>query len=311
MKKLKIRDGFKGEKVIYIPEKILRDAKEKALELFHIYITQIGYFPNATNHYRERGKGCHENILIYCVQGKGYCVLDHKQHEVNANQFILIPATTKYICYWADEADPWSIYWLHYTSDKITLINQLLNIKISNPPTSFALNEEAITMWQNIYSTLEMGYSHEHLISASFSLYYLLAIFLFPKYNTGGHNEGNMITRTIEYMRSNLHTQLSVEEIAANSYLSVSHFSYLFKKTTGVSPVDYFIQLKLQKACQLLFFGTKHIKEIATELGYDNPYYFSRLFKKYIGKAPKEYRRPVKNRDSLYPDQRLLPTKEG
>lgn len=78
-----------------------------------------------------------------------------------------------------------------------------------------------------------------------------------------------------------------------------------------MSPVDYFIQLKMQRACQLLFFGTKHIKEIATDLGYDNPYYFSRLFKKYIGKAPKEYRRPVKDKDTPYPNQRLLQAKES
>jgi|SRR5690606_11622986 len=108
-KKLKIRDGFEGEKVIYIPEKILIDAKERTPALFPMYITQIGYFPRATHHYRERKTGCHENILIYCILGKGYCILDDKRYEVNANQFILIPATDKYICYWADESTPWTI----------------------------------------------------------------------------------------------------------------------------------------------------------------------------------------------------------
>src|SRR5690606_36689880 len=110
-KKLKIRDGFEGGKVICIHEKILGDARAKTPEVFHIYITQIGYFPKAANHYRERSRGCHENILIYCTQGKGHCILDNKQHVVEANEYIMIPATTKYICYWADEQAPWTIYW--------------------------------------------------------------------------------------------------------------------------------------------------------------------------------------------------------
>jgi len=293
-KKLKIRDGFEGEKVIYIPEKILKEAKQKTRELFHIYITQIGYFPKAANHYRERKKGCQENILIYCIQGKGHCILDNKQHEINSNQFILIPATSKYICYWADKYAPWTIYWLHYSSDQITIINQSLNIGISKSPVQIPLNENAITIWQNIYKTLEMGYSHENLISASFSLYYLLATFLFPERHANNNYEGDIITRTIEDMRENLHTKLAAEEMASRNRLSVSHFSSLFRKSTGMPPIDYFIHLKMQKACQLLYFGSNPVKGIAMELGYDNPYYFSRLFKKHIGTSPKEYRQTSK-----------------
>lgn len=293
-KKLKIRDGFEGEKVIYIPERILNEAKEKTLELFHVYITQIGYFPKAAHHYRARKTGCLENILIYCVQGKGHCVLDNKQYEVTANQFIIIPATSKYVCYWADEATPWTIYWLHYASNHINIINKSLNIEISKAPVTIPPNENSIKIWHNIYKTLEMGYSHENLISASFSLFYLLATFLFPERHADEDYEGDIITRTIDHMRKNLHTRLTVEEMASKNRLSVSHFSSLFRKATAMPPLDYFIHLKMQKACQLLYFGTNHVKEIAMELGYDNPYYFSRLFKKYIGTSPKEYRKKNK-----------------
>lgn len=294
-KKLKIRDGFEGEKVIYIPEKIVKDSHDKTPELFNIYITQIGYFPKAANHYRERKNGCQENILIYCTQGSGHCILDNKQHEVHANQFILIPATDKYICYWADEQTPWTIYWLHYSSSQISTINRTLNIDVSKPPVPIPLNENAITIWQNIYRTLEMGYSHENLISASFSFHYLLATFLFPGRHTNNNDEGDIITRTIEEMRQSVHSKLTVEEMAAKHRLSVSHFSSLFRKSTGMPPMDYFIHLKMQKACQLLYFGSNHVKGIAMELGYDNPYYFSRLFKKYIGTSPKDYRLKSKN----------------
>lgn len=291
-KKIKIRDGFEGEKVIYIPEKVLKEAKEKSPDLFHIYLTQIGYFPKAAFHYRERKKGCEDNILIYCLHGKGHCILDNKRHEVNPNQFVLLPATNKYISYWADDDDPWTIYWLHFTSDQINTVNNSLNINISKSPIQIPLNENAISIWQNIYQTLEMGYSHENLISASFCLYYLLATFLFPErhvYNSADNN-GDIITRSIQNMRNNLNAKLTVEDMASQHRLSLSHFSSLFRKATGMSPIDYFIHLKMQKACQLLYLDRNRIKAIAMQLGYDNPYYFSRLFKKYIGSSPKEYR---------------------
>jgi AraC-like DNA-binding protein len=55
-------------------------------------------------------------------------------------------------------------------------------------------------------------------------------------------------------------------------------------------PLDYFIHLKLQKACLLLFSTDRKVRTIAEELGYDDPYYFSRLFKKYMKSSPEIYR---------------------
>ena len=72
--------------------------------------------------------------------------------------------------------------------------------------------------------------------------------------------------------------------------LSASHFSSLFRKATGMSPMDYFIHLKLQKACLLLYSSDTKIKKIAHTIGYDDPYYFSRLFKKYLNISPDQYR---------------------
>ena len=65
----------------------------------------------------------------------------------------------------------------------------------------------------------------------------------------------------------------------------------VFKEQTGHSPMDYFIQLKMQHACKLLAFRRDSIGQIGKELGYQDPYYFSRAFRKVIGMSPTEYRR--------------------
>jgi AraC-like DNA-binding protein len=137
-----------------------------------------------------------------------------------------------------------------------------------------------------------MGYSIENLCNASFCLYHLIATFLFPDKHipTGSNVEPDIITRTIINMKENLGNRLTVEDMAKKHQLSSSHFSNIFHKATGMPPIDYFIHLKMQRACQLLYMNENKIKSIAMSLGYDDPFYFSRVFKKNMGISPEQYK---------------------
>jgi AraC-like DNA-binding protein len=293
---LKRRDGFEGEKFISVPQKVWKDIFKKNPIFFQIYITHIGYFPRATFHYRERRKGCEENILIYCLQGKGHYILGDKRYEVVANQFLLIPATDEYIRYWADVEDPWTIYWVHFNGTDMDGFNEFLNLNVNKGPVNIPFNEKAIEIWHNMYQTLEMGYSIENLCSANFSLYNFVATFLFPERHIAvAKNEStDIITLTVMHMRENLDKRLTVDDMAKKHSLSSSYFSILFRKATGMPPIDYFIHLKMQKACQLLYSDEVKIKGVAMGLGYDDPYYFSRIFKKFMGVSPEQYRLSAK-----------------
>ncbi|ACT93099.1 AraC family transcriptional regulator [Dyadobacter fermentans] len=290
------RDGFDGEKLISLPPGILKDVAQRNPALFQIYITHIGYFPKALFHYRERRKGCEDNILIYCIQGKGHYVIGDKKFEVSANQFILLPATDQYIRYWADHDDPWTIYWVHFTGAGIDNFNQSLQIAPQKGPVDILFNEKTLDIWHRIYQSLEMGYSLENLANATMCLHYFTAMFLFPEKHltTEGTEKTDLITETITHMRLNLDQKLSVEDMARQHQLSCSHFSMLFRKGTGMAPVDYFIHLKMQKACQLIYANEGKIKEIAMSLGYDDPFYFSRVFKKNMGQSPEQYKLTAK-----------------
>ncbi|WP_158797584.1 AraC family transcriptional regulator [Pedobacter sp. L105] len=289
---IKRRDGFEGEKIISIPPKVWKDCLKKFPELFHIYITHIGYFPKASFHYRERKTGCDDNILIYCLQGKGYYMINNKRFEVHPNQFFLLPATSEYTRYWADEEEPWTIYWVHFTGSIIENFNTSLDIKSLKGPVQIPFNAKALEIWDNIYQSLELGYSIENLCNASFCLYHLIAAFLFydKHIETKKDNPYDIITSTIVNMKACIDKKLTVEDMAKQHLLSASHFSNLFRKATGMPPIDYFIHLKMQKACQLLYSNETKIKLIAMDLGYDDPYYFSRLFKKYMGLSPEQYK---------------------
>jgi AraC-like DNA-binding protein len=136
---------------------------------------------------------------------------------------------------------------------------------------------------------------------------------LFPEKprNDQKRSTGDTISDVISYMRSKLNDILSIKEMALKSDLSISHFSCLFHKATGVPPLEYFIRLKLERACILLYDSDIKIKDIASMLGYEDPYYFSRLFKKYMDMSPHQYRRLKDNREAIKPKEWLLKEPES
>jgi AraC family transcriptional regulator, arabinose operon regulatory protein len=91
-------------------------------------------------------------------------------------------------------------------------------------------------------------------------------------------------------MQEHLHENLGLNQLSSYFNYSASRFSHLFKKKTGYAPIDYFIQLKMQKASQQLDFTEKTVKEIASDMGFDDPYYFSKRFRKIFGMSPSQYR---------------------
>jgi AraC-like DNA-binding protein len=286
------RDGFDGEKIISLPDSVWRNAIKENPVLGQLYVTHIGYFPNAAFHYRERKNGCADNILIYCLHGKGWYEIKDRRFEVGAGEFILLPATKEYLTYGADESDPWTIYWVHFSGKDMSVFNRSFGIGLFDGPQKIFFNEKGLQIWDTMYQNLEMGYSKENLANTNLCLYHFIATFVYPDkhHNEKKQDARDMIKDTILYMRKELNGKLTVQDMARENNLSASHFASLFRKGTGMSPMDYFIHLKLQKACLMLYNSDTKIKEIAGAIGYEDPYYFSRLFKKYMRVSPDTYR---------------------
>jgi len=107
-------------------------------------------------------------------------------------------------------------------------------------------------------------------------------------------NEEN-IDKSVAYMRSHLAESLTVARLASMAHISNSHFFVLFKKRTGRAPIDYFIRLRMAHAATLLEETEAPVRQIAACVGYDDEFYFSRLFKLANNVAPSVYRRRVKS----------------
>lgn len=98
------------------------------------------------------------------------------------------------------------------------------------------------------------------------------------------------IEAAINHMLQHVNKPLRVSTLSAIAGVSVSHFFPLFKSATGCTPIDFFTHLRMRRACELLRNRNLSVKETADLLGYDDPYYFSRIFKSVMGVAPREYR---------------------
>lgn len=286
------KDGFEGQRAILLPRKIISKFCLKNPLINGAYITALGYYPRAKFHYRERTVGIDQHILIYNQEGQGWAEIDDKKYSLYPGDCLVIPAGRSNR-YGADEKNPWTIYWAHFkgaVSD--AFVNSFIE-KTGSYNCAVGHNENRIKAFEEIYTNLERGYGQDNISYVNMSFMGFLSSFLFSDAfdaATSKENTFDIVNTSIEFMQKNLDNLLDLKTVAQHVNISASHYSFLFKKKTGFSPMEYLTHLKVQKACQYLQFTTLRIKEIALSLGIDDPYYFSRVFTKVMSISPKSYR---------------------
>lgn len=110
-------------------------------------------------------------------------------------------------------------------------------------------------------------------------------------------NSNNIIRQSIDIMNSNILNDISISDISYSLGMSLTNFSTIFKKATGISPNKYFTNLKLKKAKEML--GYQSVTEVAFSLGYDNISYFINIFKRNFGITPKQYSLNLINKSQI------------
>ena len=283
----KIKEGFEGQVACILPQ-----AKRKfcATHPFckRLYITDIGYYPNAAFHNRKRIHGCQQFVLIYCVKGEGWYSIKNKTFSIKQNQYFILPKSVAHE-YGAQLKNPWSIYWVHFTGENAAYFANYLQGKNSSGPALTTPSALRLMIFEDILSHLEFLNDSNNLIYANSGLYAFLASFKRLHLQNADNNK-NPIEIVIAFMKSNLDKNLTLEDFADHVHMSSSHLSALFRKKTKYSPINLFTTLKIQKASQLLLDQKYSVKEIASSLGYEDPYHFSRVFKNTMGVSPKYFK---------------------
>ena len=102
--------------------------------------------------------------------------------------------------------------------------------------------------------------------------------------------QNHWIKVAIEYIGKNYMNQIALSDIARETRLSESHLSSLFKAETGINFLQYLNEVRINAAIRLLSSSSMNVSEIARSTGFPNPGYFTKIFRRFMGKTPTEYR---------------------
>ena len=292
---MKIKSGFNGERSLVLPRVIIDIMENDPLTRL-LHITDIGYYPKALHHYRQRNPPIDQYVLIYCVDGSGWYEINDTRYEVKENQYFILPANIPHT-YAASKEAPWTIYWAHFKGTQAKdFVSDDLAPKTIAPSTDSRIANR-INLFEEVFTTLNDSFEIENIRYAVSAFYYFLESMRYFKLyrKVGNHkHDSDVIESTIHFLEENIERRISLNEIAEYSGFSLSYLSAMFKERTGYSPLTYFNLLKIRKACELLNTTTMKLNQISFKLGFDDQFYFSRLFSKIMGVSPKAYRNKLK-----------------
>jgi AraC family transcriptional regulator, arabinose operon regulatory protein len=291
---IRIREGFPKQRLVVIPSSVIKRCRNLPIVRL-IYVTDIGMYPAAPHHFVERENGCLQAILICCLEGSGYLEMDNTSHKVQPGHVIVIPPGIPHV-YRADKTDPWSICWIHFTGEETLAVMASLGANRTSPllyVPDIRLLQEA---FEEVYATLNYHYSDAGLLAMTSELLRMIAAITlhYGHIRRPRQSVEDRVMATQSFMQRHVDMKLTLKDLAVQSGQSAPYYSKLFKARSSQSPMAYFIQLKIRKACELLDRTELPVRDIAARVGYDDPYYFSRIFKKVQGRSPARYRISVK-----------------
>ncbi len=290
---VQIKDGFVGSRMKVMSDDIKNlMASDPMTSVLHV--TDIGFFPHAKCHYRNRDDGAPQFILIYCVDGSGWINCNGSLSILKKNRFFIIPSGTPH-SYGASEEEPWSIYWIHFAGTMAPVFGDGFSQPCPIPVTETSRIANRISIFEELYSSLETGYTIEKLRYATSVLWYLLGSFKYVDFYKQSSPDYNKVKSTVEsgchFLTENLERDISLGDLCSYLGYSESYCQSLFRQYTGKTPMQYLTDLRLQTACRLLEMTNLKINQICLKVGIKDQYYFSRIFAREIGVPPSEYRK--------------------
>ena len=269
-----------------------------------IHVNSCGYnfFDPSINRVQiARSKGRLDYQLLYIQEGSGEFLLNGKMEVLKKGSLCFFrPHVPQIYSYSNDETT--IAYWVHFSG---SWAPQILD--------SLSTAEQAVYQIENglFFSEAILKISRElqvhdynyDLVCASLLLELITKISrsvnLTPAPNT---QIGNAFAPALNIMNNQYQRDLSIDEYADLCGMSTYYFVRKFKEFTGYSPHFYVIKVRMERAKEFLLTTNMNISEISYAVGYDNPLYFSRMFKKYTGSSPVNFRKQI-NAPLLYVEE--------
>ena len=253
-----------------------------------------------------RPKGRLDYQLLYIVSGKGHFYFHGEDRVVYAGRMVLIQPRQEQRYEYFGEDKP-EVYWVHFTGSDVKNILRSYNIPMDDPIFySGASSTYSYLFKEMIHELQTCKTGYEDLLAM-----YLRQIFLLvqrtrqeerPTVSTYIQEEMEFARR---YFNEHYNEPISIQEYAESRNMSVCYFQRNFKQIVKHTPMQYLLTIRVNNAASLLETTDYSMAEIAAIIGYEDPLYFSRLFRKIKGVSPRDYRNLVKDgaKESTYQEE--------
>ncbi len=242
--------------------------------------------------------------LFLCLKGRGYLEQSGNYESVSAGQIGWLNVNHPH-AHWADREDPWEVYWLRVQGSQIEATYKILSTMLPCLVFNFTSVERIGEEYESVFEIMrERPKIAEARLNASMAA--LIALLFeslneepsYPTYSTG-------IGKCVDAMRFAYHKPWKIAELARLSGMSEPHLFRVFKKETGLSPMVWLRRERMNHAKRRLVETNDSIAEIAEQVGFEDPFYFSREFKRVSELSPRAFRESEVRHSSI------LNTKKG
>ena len=280
------------EFMISITGNSINNWDDNGIENIHepVFVTSCGYQKFITRNFRiSRNHGRVDYQIIYLLKGKGFYSFGKEIVEIpEGNLIVFIPNQPQnYEYHFQDSTE---LYWLHfsgYAAKELLIRSNLLGKQVY----FIGKISKCVELFKKIINEVQIKRPLFQSI-ASANLAELICIFGRKLSDRKSQNivMSNDSFRNITiYMYSNYNRKMKVEELANICNLSLDRFTHKFKELIGMTPIECLTKIRVEEAKYLLSNSFLNITEISSIIGYDNPLYFSRVFKKITGSSPRNY----------------------
>ena len=233
-----------------------------------------------------------EYLLMYLKEGNLYLVRNRVESMYGSGSVLLLPPDEEYHLHF-DGKRQTTAYWLTFagfSSAQLVADSGLTTQGCFQAPADSDLS----VLFEGILrQSLPASADARRLSLNSLGLFMQLLAAVVPRAECQGDAlEGGTkaLAYAVHQIQSDLSMPLDVEDMAHSLQMSASHFIRSFKAQVGYSPLAYQTRLRIERAKDLLRGTSLRVSEIALQIGYQNPMYFSSTFKKHTGMTPLEYR---------------------
>lgn len=241
--------------------------------------------------------------MAFVLSGHGNYRIDDRIYEVSEGDLIVINAGQKHQALVCDTSNPTTEFFVGFSDIQFPgLPGNHLPLPGGTPilHTTGDLRQKFFKLSTSMTAENAISQTGRYLMLKSYLVQMLVLLLrtqcepvpIDTGYSFETLNKTYIVEQLVSYLEDHYAEKISLDQIAENMYLSPFYISRIFKSETGDTPIHHLINIRLERAKELLEQGTKgSIQEIAAAVGYDDAYHFSKLFKKRYGIPPSRIRK--------------------